>query len=126
MTAAGALRGIAAFVLAWALAAPALALDANRATAAELETVRGIGPALAARIVEARRERPFSDLDDVGARVRGIGEAKLRRLREAGLVVGDAGHVQRFVGQPAAAQKPKRSRSAKSARAQAATVNRSR
>jgi competence protein ComEA len=119
MRRAGALRGIATFALAWVLAAPVLALDANRATVTELEALQGIGPALAARIVEARRARPFSDLEDLAVRVRGIGDAKLRRLRAAGLVVGNAGHVQRFVGQPAEVR-PKRSKPAKSARTGAA------
>lgn len=44
-----------------------------------LETLPGIGPALAARIVAAR---PFHDVDDL-LRVRGIGPATLERLRSA-------------------------------------------
>lgn len=56
-------------------------LDLNRATAAELERLPGIGPALAARIVAYRdsigRFRTVDDLD----RVRGIGPVLLERLR---------------------------------------------
>ena len=99
-----ALRAIAALALGVGLAATALALDANTATQAELETIRGVGPALSARIVEARRARPFTDLDDLKARVRGIGDSNLRRMREAGLAVGPSGRVQTFTGQPAAAR----------------------
>lgn len=65
------------------------ALDANTASADELQTIRGIGPATAVRIVEARQREPFRDLDDLRARVRGIGEKNLRRMRDAGLAVGD-------------------------------------
>ncbi|MEZ4248964.1 MAG: helix-hairpin-helix domain-containing protein [Polyangiales bacterium] len=52
-------------------------LDLNRATAEELELLPRIGPALAARVVEAR---PFDTVDDL-RRVRGIGARTLERLR---------------------------------------------
>ena len=56
-------------------------LDLNRATPAELERLPGIGPGLAARIVDARQRRgSFSAVDDL-RRVRGIGEATLERVR---------------------------------------------
>ena len=64
------------------------AVDVNTATQSELETVRGIGPALSARIVEARKQGPFKDIEDLQQRVRGIGEASGRKLVQAGLVVG--------------------------------------
>jgi competence protein ComEA len=72
-------------------AAPA-AVDANTATPAELETVRGIGPATSARIVEERRRGgPFRDLDDLQARVKGVGENNVRKMAAAGLTVGGRG-----------------------------------
>jgi competence protein ComEA len=58
-------------------AALGLPVDVNHASLEELETLDGIGPALAARIVAAR---PFASVDDV-ARVRGIGARRLARLR---------------------------------------------
>lgn len=62
-------------------------LDLNRATAADLETLPGIGPSRAAAIVEHReRHGPFTapgDLRDVP----GIGEATFQRLAER-VVVG--------------------------------------
>jgi len=52
----------------------------NRATAAELEALPGIGPALARAIVEERaRGGPFRSAADL-ARVPGIGPALVRRL----------------------------------------------
>lgn len=50
----------------------------NEATPRQLETLPGIGPALAARIVAARPFHAVADLE----RVRGIGPATLRRLRD--------------------------------------------
>ena len=52
-------------------------IDLNSAPASALELLPRIGPALAARIVEAR---PFSRVEEV-TRVRGIGPRTLERLR---------------------------------------------
>lgn len=72
-------------------AASTVAVDANAASAAELERVRGIGPALASRIVAARSTGgQFRDTDDFRRRVRGVGEANLRRMLASGLVLGGA------------------------------------
>jgi competence ComEA-like helix-hairpin-helix protein len=55
-------------------------IDLNRATHAELELLPGIGPRLAQRILDARRERgQFGDVADL-ADVSGIGPAKLATL----------------------------------------------
>lgn len=56
-------------------------MDVNRASAADLELLPRIGPALAARIVESRdREGPFANPEEL-ARVRGIGPRTVERLR---------------------------------------------
>lgn len=61
-------------------AAPAL-VDLNSAGAAELQTLPGIGPALAERIIESRsQDGPFRTPEEL-TRVRGIGPATLERLR---------------------------------------------
>lgn len=57
-------------------------VDVNRATAVELESLPGVGPATAAAIVtERERNGPFVGVDDL-ERVPGIGPAKLASLRD--------------------------------------------
>ena len=59
----------------------ARAIDLNRATSEELEQVRGIGPALAARIIAHREETGgFGRVEDL-IEVRGIGPATLESMR---------------------------------------------
>lgn len=97
---------------------PALRVDANTATEVELETIPGIGPALAARIAQERRKAPFRSLDDLEQRVRGVGPASLRRMREGGLTIGRSqgpGGAETFVGGAADARAPAR-RPSRSAR----------
>jgi competence protein ComEA len=54
----------------------------NNATAAELETLPGVGPVLAERIVAFRSQNgPFDVVEDL-LEVSGIGEAKLAALRD--------------------------------------------
>lgn len=64
-----------------AVAAGAHRLDLNRATAQELESLPGVGPALAARIVEHRqRYGPFRRAEHLMV-VRGISERRFRELQ---------------------------------------------
>lgn len=62
-------------------------INANTAPVEVLQTVTGIGPTLAQRIVAERRNGPYKSLDDLQARVRGIGETSIRKMRAAGLTV---------------------------------------
>ena len=54
-------------------------VDLNSADLGGLQGLPGIGPAIAERILVARREQPFISLEDL-LRVRGIGPATLERL----------------------------------------------
>lgn len=63
------------------------ALDVNQANEMELDALRGVGPALSARILEARSQAPFKDWADLMARVKGMGPSKTRALAREGLTV---------------------------------------
>src|SRR5262245_61337034 len=61
--------------------APDGRLELNRASAAELDALPGIGPVLASRILEQRRRGgPFRRIEDLLA-VRGLGPRLLDRLK---------------------------------------------
>ncbi|MBI3317047.1 MAG: helix-hairpin-helix domain-containing protein [Candidatus Omnitrophica bacterium] len=56
-------------------------VNVNTASAEELQEVRGIGPSLADRIIEFRSQNgKFQKVDDL-INVRGIGEAKLQKIK---------------------------------------------
>ncbi|MDB4928047.1 MAG: helix-hairpin-helix motif protein [Myxococcaceae bacterium] len=69
-----------------AVSTPAM-LDPNTATREQLESLPGVGPTLAQRIVEAR---PYARVDEL-RRVRGIGERTLARFRDRLRLAADAG-----------------------------------
>ena len=57
-------------------------IDINSATASELETLPGIGPTYAQRIVDYREQNgPFASIEDI-TQVKGIGPATLDKLEE--------------------------------------------
>jgi len=60
--------------------APGARVNLNTATQAELETLPGIGPSLAKRIISERQKKPFRSLADLDA-VAGIGPKLLKKLQ---------------------------------------------
>lgn len=55
-------------------------INPNKASQNELEQVPGIGPKLAVKVIETRKIKPFSSLEDL-IRVPGIGQKNLERFR---------------------------------------------
>jgi competence protein ComEA len=75
-------------VLAALLAATAFAaVDANTASQAELESIKGIGPVVSSTLIEERKKGEFKDWTDMITRVRGIGDRSAAAFSEGGLTV---------------------------------------
>lgn len=87
------LRGAVAVLLGLCALAAQAAADANQATRAELESVKGIGPGLSAKILEARKTGAFRNWDDLVERVGGIGRGNAVRLSHNGLTVAGAAYA---------------------------------
>ena len=65
----------------------ALALDINQANEAELDSVKGMGPALSAKVLKAREEGAFKNWADLMKRVSGVRQNKAKQFSEQGLTV---------------------------------------
>src|SRR6478736_467945 len=68
------LKKILAFVMMLYAAAAFAAVDVNTAKAAELDSVKGIGPTMSQRILDERKKSKFKDWPDLIERVKGLGE----------------------------------------------------
>ena len=63
-------------------------VDVNKADQAQLDTIRGLGPAKTKAILAERdKNGPYKDWADLESRVKGIGEKNATKLSEAGLQV---------------------------------------
>lgn len=86
-------RHLIAAVLAALSFVAAAAVDVNKASMAELESIKGIGPALSAKIGAARQQGPFKDWADLVDRVSGLGPGNAARLSQGGLTVAGAAYA---------------------------------
>ncbi len=68
----------------------AASVEANSATTAELEGIKGIGPRMAANILNERRSGNFRDWVDLVERVQGIGPGSASKFSNDGLTVNGA------------------------------------
>ncbi len=98
---------IALLIAAFAFCAQA-AVDANKAGQAELETVKGIGPGLSSKILDARKAGAFKDWNDMVERVGGVGPGNAAKFSQAGLTVNNAAYSPAPAAPAAATDKPAR------------------
>jgi competence protein ComEA len=63
------------------------ATDLNKATQAELESVKGIGPSMSTKILDERKKSPYKNWDDFIGRVRGVGPGNATKFSADGLTV---------------------------------------
>jgi len=96
-----------AFLAAMSLMAAFAAVDINKGSEAELQTIKGIGAAKSKLIVEERKKGEFKNWEDFITRVKGFGEASATKLSAEGLTVGGAGFKPAAKdAKPAMAAKP--------------------
>ena len=79
------------------------AVDANKASAAELDAVKGIGPSISGKILDERKKGNFKNWDDLVVRVKGVGEKNAAKFSAEGLTV-DGATYKGAVAAPAAAK----------------------
>jgi len=63
------------------------AVDANKGSAADLDALKGVGPALSKRIVDAREQSQFKDWNDLMSRVKGVKNKFATKLSAEGMTV---------------------------------------
>jgi competence protein ComEA len=67
------------------------AVDVNKASVAELDSIKGIGPAISTKIIDERKKGNFKDWNDFIERVKGVGEGNAAKFSTEGLTVNGAG-----------------------------------
>lgn len=91
------------------------AVDANKGSPADLDALKGVGPAMSKRIVDARQQGAFKDWPDFMQRVKGVKEKTAAKLSGQGLTV----NGEAFKGAPVSAATPRVSGQPKPAKAPA-------
>ena len=89
-------------------AASFAAVDVNKATAAELDGIKGIGPAISSRIMDERKKGNFKNWEDFVSRVKGVGEVSASHFSASGLTVNGSS----YTGAPAKAPEGKKAAAA--------------
>jgi competence protein ComEA len=84
-------KKIAALMMALFTFAAFAAVDVNKATAAELDSIKGIGQVLSGKILDERKKNgAFKDWNDMVTRVNGVGENNAAKFSAEGLTVNGA------------------------------------
>ena len=90
------------------------AVDVNKASAAELDGIKGIGPSLSGKILKERNKGNYKDWPDLMHRVSGMGEKSSAKFSAQGLTVNGAGYQGGAASEPAKAQSTDKPKSTKS------------
>ena len=98
-------KKIFAFFVAMSLVAAFAAVDVNKGSEAELDSIKGIGPATSKQIMTERKKAEFKNWDDLISRVKGLGDKTAAKLSEAGLTVGGTSYKPSAAA-PKAVEKP--------------------
>jgi competence protein ComEA len=85
-------KKLLAFLAAMTVAVAFAAVDVNKATPAELDSIKGIGPAISGRILDERKKGNFKSWEDLIERVKGLGVGNAAKFSAEGLTVSGAGY----------------------------------
>ena len=83
-------KKLATLMLALFTFAAFAAVDVNKATQAELDGIKGVGPGIAGKILDERKKGNFKDCNDFVERVKGVGEGNAAKFSAEGLTVNGA------------------------------------
>lgn len=81
------LKRILAIMAMLSAAACFAAVDVNKATAAELDGIKGIGPGTSTKILDERKKGNFKSWADFIERVNGVGESNAAKFSAEGMTV---------------------------------------
>jgi len=90
------------------------AVDVNKASAAELDGIKGIGPSLSGKILKERNKGSFKDWPDLMHRVSGMGEKSSAKFSAQGLTVNGSGFQGGAASEPAKGKVADKAKPAKS------------
>lgn len=85
-------KKLLAFFAAMSLVAAFAAVDVNKATEAELDGIKGIGPVTTRLIISERKKGEFKNWDDFVTRVKGVGDKSAAKFSAEGLTVSGASY----------------------------------
>ena len=80
-------KKLLAFLAAMSLVAAFAAVDVNKASEAELDGIKGIGPVTSKLIISERKKGDFKNWDDFVTRVKGVGDKNAAKFSAEGLTV---------------------------------------
>ena len=106
-------------------AASFAAVDVNKANAAELDSIKGIGPAISSKIIDERKKGNFKDWNDFITRVKGVGEGNAAKFSAEGLTVNGSAYKAAAVtkkDEKSAAKEDKKEAKAEQAKAGASAT----
>ena len=89
------------------------AVDVNKANAADLDGIKGIGPSLSGKILKERNKGNFKDWPDLMHRVSGMGEKSSAKFSAQGLTVNGSGFQGGAASEPAKGKSTEKMKSAK-------------
>lgn len=86
-------KKIIAFLACLPLSLALAGVEINQASEADLDGIKGLGPATTRLILAERKKAEFKSWADLISRVKGLGENSAAKLSEAGLSVNGVGYM---------------------------------